>query len=99
MTFDPHAFIRALAAAHGLTAESADTDRADLTRRAVQCELEDIKRRMQALHDWSAAVTADHETRPAQHPVHSAGHGCANGPATRRPNTRRNNRRRTHPHR
>lgn len=99
MTFDPHAFIRDLAAAHGLTAEPADSDRPDLARRAVQYELNDIKRRMQALHDWSAAVIADHETRRAPNPAHDAGNGRASGPAAHRPNARRANRRRTHPRR
>jgi hypothetical protein len=99
VSFDPRAFIRDLAAAHGLTAEPADTDHADLTRRALQCELDDIKCRMQALHDWSAAIIAEHEARPATHPDHDVGNGRASGPTTGRPNTRRGNRRRTRPRR
>jgi len=62
MAFDTHAYIRDLAAVHGLAPKPGDTDRADLTSRAVRAELEDIKARTQALHDWSAAVVTDHET-------------------------------------
>lgn len=98
MSFDTHAYVRDLAAAHGLTAEPDDTGHADLTRRAVRRELEDIKRRIQALHDWSVAVSADHEARHAQRPAQSAARAPATG-MTPHPATRRNNRRRTHPRR
>lgn len=65
MAFDTHAYIRDLAAVHGLAPKPGDTDRADLISRAVRAELDDIKARTQALHDWSAAVVADHDgTQP-----------------------------------
>lgn len=83
MTYDARAYIRALATAHNLTAEPGDTDGTQLARRAVHTELEDIKRRMQALHDWSAAVIADHAApRPR-----------ATGPTTHAPANRRPSRR------
>jgi hypothetical protein len=62
MPFDTDAYIRRLANSHGLTEKPGDTDRAELTDRAVRAELADIKRRTQTLHAWSAAVIAEHQT-------------------------------------
>ncbi|MBS2538389.1 hypothetical protein KGQ20_37130 [Catenulispora sp. NF23] len=61
MAFDTDTYICDLAAVHGLAPKPGDTDRADLISRAVRAELDDIKARTQALHDWSAAVVADHD--------------------------------------
>ena len=83
MAFDTDAYIRDLAAIHGLAPKPGDTDRADLTSRAVRAELEDIKTRTQALHDWSAAVIADHDTAG----THSA-EPRRPGPTRRRPHSR-----------
>ena len=66
MSFDTDAYIRQLAEVHGLTAKPRDTDRADLTERAVRTELADIKRRTQNLHNWSAAVIASHQADTTQ---------------------------------
>jgi hypothetical protein len=85
MTFDADSYLHALAAAHGVTTGPGDTDGEDLARRAVQAELADIKRRAQALHDWSAVV-ADHETGRERH-------ADATRPARRYPHTPGQNRR------
>lgn len=61
MPFDADAYVRRLAATHGLAAKPG-SDRAELTERAVRAELADIKRRTQTLHAWSAAVIAANET-------------------------------------
>jgi hypothetical protein len=72
MAFDTDAYIRDLAAAHGLAPKPGDAGRADLTERAVRAELSDIKRRTRILHTWSAAVIADHQddhAHPADDPA------------------------------
>lgn len=87
MAFDTDAYIRDLAAVHGLAPKPGDTDRADLTGRAVRAELEDIKTRTQALHDWSAAVVAYHDSAQP-HTAETATVGaaaCRSRPARRRP--------------
>lgn len=90
MAFDTDAYIRDLAAVHGLAPKPGDTDRADLTSRAVRAELEDIKTRTQALHDWSAAVVADHDAAVPR-TADTAAVGAAarrSRPARRRPAAR-----------
>jgi hypothetical protein len=91
MAFDTATYIHALATAHGLTADPADTDSEELTRRAVRAELAAIKHRTQALQNWSAAVVAEHETGhehdaaatgSARRQLHSPGQNRRN--ATRR---------------
>lgn len=92
MTFNTQTYIDALAAAHGLAAKPGDTDRADLTERAVRAELADIKTRTQNLHNWSAAIIASHQadnTGPGQDPaaaIDRARPGCRC--ALRRPDRR-----------
>lgn len=66
MAFDTDAYISGLAATHGLQTDPADTDRAELTSRAVAAELADIKARMNAMHQWSTAVLAEHNREVAQ---------------------------------
>lgn len=57
MAFDTDAYISGLAATHRLQPDPADTDRADLA---------DIKARMNAMHQWSTAVLAEHNRDVAQ---------------------------------
>jgi hypothetical protein len=61
MTFDTQTYIDTLAAAHGLAAKPGDTNRSNLTERAVRAELADIKTRTQNLHNWSATIVASHQ--------------------------------------
>ncbi|MFL6116490.1 MAG: hypothetical protein ACJ786_34805 [Catenulispora sp.] len=90
MALDTDAYIRDLAAIHGLAPKPGDSDLADLTSRAVRAELEEIRARTQALHDWSAAIIADHDTgRP-----HTAETGTDTAAAHRPRHPRRFRRRR-----
>jgi hypothetical protein len=66
VAFDTDAYISGLAATHRLQRDPADTHRAELTRRAVAAELADIKARMNAMHQWSTAVLAEHNREVAQ---------------------------------
>ena len=66
MAFDTDAYISGLAATHRLKTDPADTDRAELTSRAVATELADIKARANAMHQWSTAVLAEHNREVAQ---------------------------------
>ena len=98
MAFDTDAYISALAVTHGLEPDPDDTDRAELTRRAVAAELADIKARMNAMHQWSTAVLAEHNREVAQtlgrqpQPIRHSPTPTATRPT---PASRRGNRRRT----
>ena len=87
MAFDTDAYISGLAATHRLQPDPADTDRADLTGRAVAAELADIKARMNAMHQWSTAVLAEHNRDVAQtlgRPPQPARQNPSTAPAHRR---------------
>jgi hypothetical protein len=66
VAFDTDAYITGLAVTHCLRPDPADTDRAQLTRRAVAAELADLKARANAMHQWSTAVLAEHNREVAQ---------------------------------
>lgn len=98
MSFDTDAYIRALAAAHGLAAKPDDADGSELTVRAVRTELADINRRAQALRDWTTAVIAagpqGRDVDPAQNRPPHPGCRCAQRRPDRRPGCRCGTRRR-----
>jgi hypothetical protein len=97
VAFDTDAYITGLAATHHLHPDPADTDRAELTRRAVAAELADIKARTNALHQWSTTVLAEHNREVAQTlgraprpaPKRPAPTATSHNPASGRGNRRR----------
>lgn len=98
MTFDTDAYIRDLAAIHGLAPKPGDTDGSELTGRAARAELADIQARTQALHDWSAAVITDRHRRTAEPGAYGPEPRAARRPANRRSRSRRANPRHTPQH-